>query len=198
MLFCSPAKLIVYVNNKIININRNFFVSLSRHSNVLNENKGNQCEKSLGHLAYFLFSEGGCYIVQSQNLHYPKNTLRSYLSSMKTLPLPLCTHQIPCCTVQPLLIFGMACQVANDVTVSPESLSTCLTKTDKNLSSLLLLPSVADPYQRVNNSSSFRSLVTCPVPETALVSTSAVFVQPHRYLFTILGSGNMFLNSLAA
>ena len=35
-----------------------------------------------------------------------------------------------CCSVEPLLILGMS---SNDVTISPESLSTYLTKTGKNL-----------------------------------------------------------------
>ena len=39
------------------------------------------------------------------------------------------------CAVEPLLIFGIS---SNDAAISPESLSTCLTKTSKNLSSLLL------------------------------------------------------------
>ena len=34
-----------------------------------------------------------------------------------------------CCAAEPLLIFGMS---SNDVAISPKSLSTCLTKTDKN------------------------------------------------------------------
>ena len=45
-----------------------------------------------------------------------------------------------------------------------------------------------------STSSSFRSLVICFA--TAPVSICVVFVPPHRYLFTILGSGNMFLNTL--
>ena len=45
--FRSLAKLIVCVNNKILNIKRNFFGSLSRHANVLND-KGNQSQKSFG------------------------------------------------------------------------------------------------------------------------------------------------------
>ena len=126
-------------------------------------------------------------------MYYQKNTLRSYPSSLKTLFLPLFTHHTPCCTAETLLLFGM---LSNDVIINPESLSTCLTKTGKNLSSLLLLPSVANPYQRVNNSSSFRPLVIFSA--TALVSIFAVFVQPDRYSFTILESGNMFLDSLAA
>ena len=52
--FCSLAKLMVYVNNKILNINRNFFGSLSRQANVLND-EGNKCPKSSGHLPYFVF-----------------------------------------------------------------------------------------------------------------------------------------------
>ena len=119
--------------------------------------------------------------------------MRSSPTSMKTLLLLHCTHHTPCCAVGPLLIFGMS---SNEVAINPESLSTCLTKMGRNLSSLLLLPSLANPYQRVNNSSSFRSLVICSA--TALVSISAIFVEPHRYLFIILESGNMFLNSLEA
>ena len=83
--------------------------------------------------------------------------------------------------------------VKYDVAISPKTLSTCLTKTGKNLSSLSLLPSVANPYQRVNNP---YQLVICFA--TALVSICVVFVRPHRYLFTILESANMFLNCLAA
>ena len=95
---------------------------------------------------------------------------------------------------EPLLIFGMS---SNDVAVSPESLSTYLTKTGKNLSSSSLFPSAANLYQWVNNSSSFRLLVICFA--TAPVSMcGVVFVWPHQYLFPILESGNMFLISLAA
>ena len=65
----------------------------------------------------------------------------------------------------------------------------------KFITSSLLL-SVANPYQGVNNSSSFRSLVICF--ETAAANICVIFVRPHRYLFTILESGKMFLNSLAA
>ena len=52
--------------------------------------------------------------------------------------------------------------------------------------------------QRINNSSSFRSLVTVICFATAPVSIFAVFVRPHQYLFTILESGNIIINSLAA
>ena len=69
------------------------------------------------------------------------------------------------------------------------SLSKCLSETGKNLSSSSLVPSVANSYQRVNNSSSFRSLVICFA--TSPVSICVVFVQPHRYLCTILESGNI-------
>ena len=61
---------------------------------------------------------------------------------------------------------------------------------------LLLPPSVAYPYQQVNNSSSFRLLVICFA--TAPLSICVVFLQPHQHLFFILESGNIFLNSLAA
>ena len=57
-------KLVVYVNNQILRIYKKFFGYLSQHTNVLND-KGNQHKKFLGHLLYFVFSEGGCYIVQS-------------------------------------------------------------------------------------------------------------------------------------
>ena len=85
---------------------RRFFGYLSQHTNVLN-GKGNQRKKSFGHLVYFVFSEGGCYVVQSQNLYYQKNTLRSYVSPVKTLLLLYCTHYTLCCALEPLLIFGM-------------------------------------------------------------------------------------------
>ena len=74
-------------------------------------------------------------------------------------------------------------------------MSPYLTKTGKNLSTSSLLPFVANPYQRINNSSYFRLLVICYA--TAPVSICVVFVRPHRYLFTILESGNISLNSLA-
>ena len=61
-----------------------------------------------------------------------------------------------CYAVEPLLIFGMS---SNDVTISPESLSTRLTEMGKSLSSSSLLPSTANPCQGVNNSSSFRPVV---------------------------------------
>ena len=59
--FC---KLVVYVNNQILRIYRKSFGCLSQHTNVLND-KGNQHKKSFGHLVYFVFSEGGCCIIQS-------------------------------------------------------------------------------------------------------------------------------------
>ena len=65
-----------------------------------------------------------------------------------------------------------------------------------DLSSLSLFPSVANPNQRVSDSSSFRSLLSCFA--TTPVSICVVFVWPHQYLFTILQSGNVFLNTLAA
>ena len=51
-------------------------------------------------------------------------------------------------------------------------------------------------YQQVNNSSFFRSLEICFA--TTPVSICVVFVRPHRYLFIILESENMFLNSLTS
>ena len=48
-----------------------------------------------------------------------------------------------CCAVEPMLIFGMS---SNDVAISHDSLSTCLTETGKSLSSSTLLPSDANPY----------------------------------------------------
>ena len=79
--------------------------------------------------------------------------------------------------------------------MSPESLSTCLTKTGKNLSSsycfYLLVISTSEstitPFQVASN-------LLCNAP----VRICVVFVRPHRYLFIILESGNMFLNSLTA
>ena len=68
-----------------------------------------------------------------------------------------------CCAVEPQLIFGMP---SNDVAISPESLSTYLTKTVKNLSSSSLL------Y--------LHHWFT-----TASVGARVVFVRPHRYLFTM-------------
>ena len=159
-----------------------------QHTNVLND-KGNQRQKSFGHLGhFFLITNHRICIIR-------RILLRNYPSLMKTLFLLHCTlHSFCiCCVAEPLLIFGIS---SNDFAISPESLSTCLTKTGKNLSSSSLLPSVADPYQRVNSSSSFSSLVICFA--TAPVSICVVFVRPHRYLFTILESGNMFRNCLAA
>ena len=52
--FCTPTKLIVYVNNQILWIYRKFFAYLSQHTHVLN-NKGNQRKKSFVHLVYFVF-----------------------------------------------------------------------------------------------------------------------------------------------
>ena len=99
-------KLVVYVNNQILRIYKKFFGYLSQHTNVLND-KGNQHKKFFGHLLYFVFSEGGCYIVQSQNLYYQKNMLCNYPSPVKTLLLLYCTHYTSCCALEPLLIFGM-------------------------------------------------------------------------------------------
>ena len=67
----------------------------------------------------------------------------------------------------------------------------------KRTKTLSLPPSIANPYQLFNSSSSFRLLVICFV--TDLVSICVVFMQPHMwYFFTILEHGNMFLNILAA
>ena len=52
--FCTPTKLIVYVNNQILWIYRKFFAYLSQHIHVLND-KGNQRKKSFVHLVYFVF-----------------------------------------------------------------------------------------------------------------------------------------------
>ena len=98
-----------------------------------------------------------------------------------------------CSTGEPPSIFGM---LSNEVTNIPESLSTCLTKMGKNLSPSLLLPSVANPCLRVNNSSYFRSLVICFA--TALVNICVVFMRSNWYFFTCLESGNMSLDSLTA
>ena len=70
------------------------------------------------------------------------------------------------------------------------------TKKNKNLSPSLLLPSVANPFHRASNNSSFRSLVICSV--TAPARICVVFVRPHQYLLAILESENMFLNSSEA
>ena len=98
-----------------------------------------------------------------------------------------------CCAVKPLLMFGMS---SEEVAISSESLSTCVSKTGKSLSSTSLFPSVAYPYQSESTIAPFRSLVICFA--TAPVTICVVFVWPHWYLFFILESGNMFLNSLAA
>ena len=127
-----------------------------------------ECAKWQGQPTHFVFSEVGSYIVQPQNFYFQKNTLHNYPSLMKTLRLLHCTHHTS--AVEPLLIFGMS---SNDVVITPEYLSACLTETGKSLSSSSLLPSVANRYQGVNNSSSFRSLVICF--ETAPVNTS-IFV----------------------
>ena len=70
------------------------------------------------------------------------------------------------------------------------------TKKNKNLSPSLLLPSVANPFHRASNNSSFRSLVICSV--TAPARICVVFVRPHQYLLAILECENMFLNSSEA
>ena len=77
--------------------------------------------------------------------------------SNENVSLTLLHTSYICCAVEPLLIFGMS---NNDVAISPESLSTYLTKTGKNWSCSLLVPSV-NLYQRVNKSTSFRSPVIC-------------------------------------
>ena len=98
-----------------------------------------------------------------------------------------------CCAVEPLLILGTR---NNDVAISPESLSTCLSKMCKNLlSSLSQLPSVVNTYQRVSNSFFFRLLVIYFA--NAPVSICVVFELPHQYFFIVLEFGNMILNSLA-
>ena len=50
-------------------------------ANVLNDN-GNQSQNFFGQIAHFVFFQGGCYVIQSQNLYYQKNTLHNYLSLM--------------------------------------------------------------------------------------------------------------------
>ena len=97
-----------------------------------------------------------------------------------------------CCAVKLLLIFGMS---SSDVAISPEYLATYLTKIGQNLSSSSLVLSVPNSYQQVNKSS-FRWPVICFA--TAPVSIYVIFTQRHQYLFTILESVNMFLNSSAA
>ena len=52
--FRAPMKLIVYANNKILNIYRKFFGYLSPHQCV--KWQGQQTQK------IFVFSEGGCYV----------------------------------------------------------------------------------------------------------------------------------------
>ena len=129
-------------------------------------------------------------------MHYQNNMLPNYPSLMKKFLLLHCTH----CThivhtfavLLSQLIFGMS---TNDIEISPESLSKRLTEKDKNLSSSPLLPSFANPYQKVSSSSSFRLPVICFA--TGPASICVVLVRPHRYWFTISESGNMFLNSLA-
>ena len=95
------------------------------------------------------------------------------------------------CAFELLLIF---CMSSNDVAISPESLSTYLTITGKHLPFSLLVVYVANPYQRVNNSSSFRSPVTWFA--IAPGSISVVFMRLHRFLFTILKYRKTSLKSL--
>ena len=85
-----------------------------------------------------------------------------------------------CYSVEPLLIFDIS---SNDLPISPESLSRCFSKTGKNLSFSSSLPSVANPYQRVNNSSSFRSLVICFA--TAPIRICVVFCD-HIFICSLL------------
>ena len=92
---------------------------LFRLINVLND-KGNQSQNIFfGHLVHFVFFEGGCEFVLSEEyvtkLSQPNETLLSLH----------CTHQ----TFAMLLSIW---HLKQDVTISPESLSTCLTKTGKN------------------------------------------------------------------
>ena len=105
-------------------------------------------------------------------------------SNENTSPTHLHTSYV-CCVVELLLIFGVS---SNYVVISPESLSTYVSKRDKNLSSSSLVPSVVNPYQRGNNSSFFRSffLVTCFA--NAPVRIWVVFVRSHWYFFTVLES----------
>ena len=70
------------------------------------------------------------------------------------------------------------------------------TKMGTNWSSSSLLPSVANMYQRVNNSSSSRLLVVCFA--AAPITIFVVFLRAHRFFFTALEPGKMILNSLAA
>ena len=128
------------------------------------------------------------FLKEAVNSYYQKNTLHNYPSPMKTLLSLHCTHH----TFAMLLSIW---HLKQDVAISPESLSTCLTKTGKNLSSsywfYLLLISTSEstitPFQVASN-------LLCNAP----VRICVVFVRPHRYLFIILESGNMFLNSLTA
>ena len=115
---------------------------------------------------------------------------------MKTLFLLHCTHHTVAVLTMFLLdkpIFGMS---SKEVTISPECLSTCVSKMSKSLSSTSLIPPVANLYQSELTIAPFRSLVICFA--AAPVTICVVFVWPHWYLFFILESGNIFLNSLAA
>ena len=96
-----------------------------------------------------------------------------------------------CCAVEPLFISGIS---SNDVSTNPDLLPMCLARIGKYLSSSSLLPSVAKPYQRVEDNSSFKSLTMSFA--TAPVNIWDVLVRPHEYLFAIFESGNILLNNL--
>ena len=87
--FSTPAKKIVY-DNKTFSIYRKFFGTLSRTQKC--KWQGQPTSEIFWSLAHFVFSEGGCYVVQSQNFYQLKNTLHNYSSLMKLLLLLHCTY----------------------------------------------------------------------------------------------------------
>ena len=153
---------------------------------MLND-KGNQRQKSFGHLGnFFLVANHRICIIRTILLFYYPSLMKTLQSNENASLTSSHTSHI-CCAVEPLLMFGIS---SNDFAISPEHLSTCLAKTGKKFIIFITASIMSVSQQQL-----LRSLIICFA--TAPVSICVFFVRPHRYLFTILESGNMFLNSLA-
>ena len=169
----------VYVNNKIFNIYRKFISPFPAR----------KCAKWQRQPAAKIFcSSSTARIFWRRLLRCPIKEF--VLSEEYVTQLSQSNEKVSlyisynCCAVEPLLIFGMS---SNDAAISPESWWTYLTKTGK-IYHLHITRSI--------RCFSFSSLVNCIA--TFSVRICVVFVRSHWYLYNILKSGNLFLNSLAA
>ena len=96
-----------------------------------------------------------------------------------------------CSAVEQEFISGIS---KNDVSTRPESFPICQISIGKNLSSLSLLPSVANRNQCAATISSFMSFITFFA--TTPVRICEVLVRPHLHLLAICESGTIDLKSL--